>query len=256
MEENSKNFQQYAAIYDLIYSEKDTKAEIEYVLGLINKFAPKANTLLDLGCGTGRHSVPLGASGLSVVGVDQSEGMLSKARNRAEQNGLGQKVRFHASDIRNLNLGEKFDVVSCLFHVFSYLPTRADCLTFLKIVKTHLKPNGVFLFDFWHAGAVLNEPPQTRVKRIKTETLDITRIGEPSLDVTNSWVNLRYEFFIRNLSTGHVDTFAETHRMHYFTLAEVSDLLDEVGMKPLSQEEWLTGNPIQLKTFGALFLAH
>lgn len=73
--------------------------------------------LLDVGCGTGRHSIPRAAAGARVTGVDFSEGMLSKARAKAADVALahGGSVRFVAHDLHaRLPLPDgAFDIVIC-----------------------------------------------------------------------------------------------------------------------------------------------
>ena len=70
----------YAAAYDELYQDKDYQGEADYVLRLIRKFHPKAKTLLDMGCGTGKHAALFKDAGYDVCGVDMSEMMLDRAR--------------------------------------------------------------------------------------------------------------------------------------------------------------------------------
>ena len=72
-----KVFDHYAQYYDLLYSVKDYKAEVEYVSGLIQKFLPGARSMLDVGCGTGSHGYLFAERGFHVTGVDRSAEMVA-----------------------------------------------------------------------------------------------------------------------------------------------------------------------------------
>lgn len=74
-------FGAYSRYYNLFYQDKDYPGEAEYVNGLIRKHHPGATTILDLGCGTGRHDLLLAKMGYEVTGVDRSEEMLSVVKS-------------------------------------------------------------------------------------------------------------------------------------------------------------------------------
>ena len=72
-------FNAYAEYYDLLYSNKDYSSEAQYIDSLIKKTSSKANSILELGCGTGAHAEYLARMGYTVHGVDVSPAMISKA---------------------------------------------------------------------------------------------------------------------------------------------------------------------------------
>jgi ubiquinone/menaquinone biosynthesis C-methylase UbiE len=76
-------FNLYAAYYDLLYPDKDYSAETEYVADLITEAAP-AQTVLDLGCGTGAHAFHFARRGFTVHGVDLSAEMIERAQRRSK----------------------------------------------------------------------------------------------------------------------------------------------------------------------------
>src|SRR5450432_1981030 len=76
-------FGAYSRYYDLLYRDKDYAAEASYVRSLIGQHCPAATSILDLGCGTGRHALLLAEHGYRVTGVDGSPDMLIAARSQA-----------------------------------------------------------------------------------------------------------------------------------------------------------------------------
>ena len=77
-----KIFSNYAQYYDFLNQQKDYRQEIDYITSLINKYAPNANNVLDLGCGTGLHAINLAEEGYHISGIDQSPDMIKIANKR------------------------------------------------------------------------------------------------------------------------------------------------------------------------------
>ncbi|MDW8288418.1 MAG: class I SAM-dependent methyltransferase, partial [Flammeovirgaceae bacterium] len=144
-----KIFDIYSEYYDLLYKDKDYQKESEYIHQLIQQYHPSAQTLLNLGCGTGRHDYELAKVGYKITGIDLSDKMINKAIENTPHH-LKDKVKFFQGDARNSNLNEKFDVVLALFHVMSYQTTNEDISAFFNTAKNHLKPEGIFIFDCWY----------------------------------------------------------------------------------------------------------
>ncbi len=105
-----------AAIYDLIYDFKDFPQTTARLRELIAEHSPNVSTILDVGCGTGRHLELLGP-GMTRVGIDASPAMLEVARTRCPD------VEFHEGDMATTALDSQFDVVTCLFSAVAYVRT-------------------------------------------------------------------------------------------------------------------------------------
>ena len=74
-------FEDYSAVYDALYRDKDYQAETDFLGEVFNKYAKShPQTILDLGCGSGAHAFGLTRRGYRVTGVDRSERMLELAR--------------------------------------------------------------------------------------------------------------------------------------------------------------------------------
>src|SRR5690606_25042100 len=102
--------------------------------------------------------------GYSVHGIDLSEDMLKIAETRRK--GKENKLNFSHSNIQDLSLDKKFDIVVSLFHVMSYQNSNDEIIKALEVAKNHLVDGGVFIFDFWYGPAVLTDLPTTRIKRL------------------------------------------------------------------------------------------
>jgi ubiquinone/menaquinone biosynthesis C-methylase UbiE len=89
---------------------KNTKAEIPFLLKILK--LPKGAKILDIGCGTGRHSIELAKRGYRMTGIDQSSGMLTQAIKGAEKAEV--KINFIQADATDFKLPTRFDAAICL----------------------------------------------------------------------------------------------------------------------------------------------
>lgn len=246
-------FNEYARYYDMLYRDKDYAGEVEYTHNLIQKHAPDAKNILNLGCGSGRHDLWLAQAGYQVTGVDFSEKMLNMAKEASS--GLD-SLQYYHGDIRTLRLDQRFDVVLSLFHVMSYQTSNADLLASFRTAHEHLKPGGLFLFDCWHGPGVLTDRPTVRVKELEDDRLFITRIAQPKLHPNENIVDVNYKMFIRDKQTNAVTETQETHRMRYLFLPELELLLSSTGLQINAAFEWLTESAPTLTTWNTFFVCN
>lgn len=253
-------FNLYAGYYDLLYRDKDYKSEVEYVDSLIKKYKPDARSVLDLGCGTGRHDFPLAEKEYSVTGVDQSEKMLAVANAQLSAKPeikIEAKIEkkcstltsiststlsFVQGDVRNIRLNKAFDVVISLFHVMSYQTTNEDLNAAFETASVHLKEGGIFIFDFWYGPAVLTDKPVVREKKLENEELIVHRTAIPVMHPNENIVDVNYEVIIEEKKTGITKKLKETHKMRYLFLPELDFMLKNLGLKTLDALEWMSSD--------------
>lgn len=235
-------FGAYARYYDLLYSDKDYAAEVQYVRQLIQSYAPGAHSILELGCGTGAHAALLAREGYSIHGVDLSPDMLERAEARLAEMPPEQasRLRFSQGDIRTVRINSRFDAVISLFDVISYQATNEDLRAAFATVKAHLRPGGVFVFDCWYGPAVLSDRPTMRVKRVEDEEVAVTRIAEPVLYPNDNCVDVNYQLFVRHKASGVVEELHECHRMRYLFMPEIEEFLAGAELKMVAAYKWMT----------------
>jgi SAM-dependent methyltransferase len=245
-------FGAYSRYYDLLYKDKDYAGEAAYVRSLIQRHHPHAHSLLDLGCGTGRHALLLAEAGYAVTGVDRSPEMLLAAK---AQPSVGVPPQFLQGDVRSARLAQEFDVVVSLFHVMSYQVTNEDLRAAFLTAKTHLKADGVFIFDSWYGPTVLTERPSVRTRRLEDEHTLVTRTAQPSSYPNTNTVAVNYTMVVLDKQTGKEEELRETHTMRYLFLPEVQLLLESVGLKLADSHEFFTNRPLGFDTWSSVFVA-
>ncbi|MBM3149748.1 MAG: class I SAM-dependent methyltransferase, partial [Chloroflexi bacterium] len=91
-------FENYGQQYDRESFAQGTVGECDLIEREIG--FNKSIRILDIGCGTGRHSIELSRRGYNITGIDLSDSLLARAREKAEQQGL--KIDFLKHDARDL----------------------------------------------------------------------------------------------------------------------------------------------------------
>jgi SAM-dependent methyltransferase len=184
--------------------------------------------ILDIGCGTGNHSIPLARRGYKVTGVDLSDNMLVHARGKAKLLG-NSSPSFVQGDARTVELNQKFDAVLMMFAVLGYQLKNDDVLAALGTVRKHLNPGGLFIFDVWYGPAVMAIRPSERIKVIPISDGKVIRAASGSLDTARHLAEVKYHLW-RISGDKVVNETEEVHQMRYFFHQELSLFLSFNGL--------------------------
>ena len=136
-------FENYAQNYDTEEFTKGTVGECDFIEKEITY--DKTIKILDIGCGTGRHSIELSKRGYSVTGIDLSESQLKCAKHKASAQSL--IVDFQKCDARIPHFSNAFDLVIMLCEGgFPLMETDEMNFQILQNAADALKPNGKLIF--------------------------------------------------------------------------------------------------------------
>jgi len=108
--------------------------------------------VLELGCGTGRISLPLVKAGCRTVGLDRSMAMLRRLQCKAAASLLPEEQRLlncFCADMSAWSLKERFARILCPFSAFTYLTREEDRERMLDTVRRHLTADGIFVLDLF-----------------------------------------------------------------------------------------------------------
>ncbi|MEW5847155.1 MAG: class I SAM-dependent methyltransferase [Myxococcota bacterium] len=244
-------FGEYARYYDLLYREKAYAGEADWVLRRLREAKPDVCSVLDVGCGSGRHALELARQGVTVTGVDISPEMVQRA-HEASRGVPG--VRFVTGDARTVRLGERFDAVVALFHVLSYQTSNHDLLAFLQTIREHVQPDGVVLVDFWHAPAVLGEGVSPRIKEAEDHGTRVLRMARPVMRAQDSCVDVHYHL-IAWQGAGSPTELREVHTMRFLLCTEVDLALRQVGLQARGFYTFGEDGPPRMDAFSAACVA-
>ena len=140
----------HTEVYDVLTEPSDPsiRGDVGFYLDLAQR---NGGTVLDLGCGTGRVSLPLAREGLEVVGVDISKAMLDRAtfRRELEDDGTASRLSFVQANMVNFDLGRQFGTVLVPYRSFQMLLTREEQRTCLTSIRAHLEEGGAAAIDLF-----------------------------------------------------------------------------------------------------------
>jgi len=251
-------FAKYARYYDRLYYDKDYRGEAAFVHDLAQENVPGASTLLDFGCGTGRHALQFAARGYSVTGIDRSEEMIGAANAylAAAEDAIASSVRFALGDMRDVRLNERFDVTVALFHVISYLVGNEDLDSAFETAHVHTKPGGVFIFDCWFGPGVLSDPPQTRIKRLPPKDgVEIIRLTEPHSYPLENRIDIEFTLIVKDTGTGRCEHIREVHNMRYLFKPEIDILARAHSFEIVDCFQWPNRKKLDATSWNACFVA-
>ena len=158
-------FDAWADLYDLLHPVLPGEAEF-YVGQALRAQGP----VLELGCGTGRLCLPMVMSGATVVGVDDSQPMLDLCADKlAELGEVSGDLELVRADMRELDLGRRFELVLVGYRTLMHALTPGEQLATLQRIHDHLLPGGRLVFSVWAArpSALVGMGPLRREQTIE-----------------------------------------------------------------------------------------
>lgn len=142
---NNTNFFSTGSPYlnhPLLTPERTAK-EIDFVLKHAD--LDRGASILDVGCGFGRHSIELALRGYQVVGIDPSDAMISVANERATE--VRGKPKFVLARGEEFTSRDKFDAAICLFTTLGQIDEIGENSNLVDRVENVLHPGGIFIIE-------------------------------------------------------------------------------------------------------------
>lgn len=139
------SYDRHARYYDALYGAMghDAQRDVDTLFELLRDRGINPTSVLDVACGTGRHTAVLADRLRTVVGTDLSEDMLAVARDRAPD------VTFLQADFRRFDLGRRFDVVACLFSSVGHVRDADELGQAIRAMAGHVDEGGALVVEAW-----------------------------------------------------------------------------------------------------------
>lgn len=183
------------------------------------------NLVVDLGCGTGTLTQMLYDLGYDMVGVDNSQEMLSVAMEKKDKSGA--QILYLLQDMRELELYSTVGTIISVCDSVNYILEEDELLEVFKRVNNYLYPGGVFIFDF------------NTVYKYEYVIGDVT-IAENREDCSFIWENYYHDeeeineydltVFVRE-ENGLFRRFSENHYQRGYRIETILALLEESGLE-------------------------
>jgi len=204
--------------WEAIVNVRDTVRETDFIQSILLK----KGTVLDLCCGTGRHSIILQRRGWAIIGLDLSKNLLTIAKRAMKKD----RVEFPLvrADMRHFPFRNMvFDSVICMFTSFGYLPSESEDMKSFKEVRRTLRKGGKFLLD------LANKDHLIKVfhEREWAEFEPFYMLEKRSLDLQKS--RLLSQWTIIRKDTKEVKSLE--HKVRLYTFKRLRQMLSDAGLK-------------------------
>lgn len=229
-------YTEFATVYDTFMDNVPYEAWKKYLVDILKAEGINDGLLLELGCGTGRMTRLLAAEGYDMIGVDNSEEMLSVAREYTMEN---TEILYLLQDMREFELYGTVRAVISICDSLNYITEEAELEEVFRLVNNYLDPEGVFIFDF------------NTVYKYR-EILGDQTIAESREDCSFIWDNYYYEeeqineyelsLFLQEEGNLY-RKYVETHYQKGYELETIKRLLEKSGMKFVTAYDAFTRNP-------------
>jgi SAM-dependent methyltransferase len=174
-------YARFARFYDAAMDDPAPRAD--RVIEWIGRHQPDAVSLLELGCGTG--SILARLNGIpSLTGLDRSPEMLAVASHKVP------RAHLFEGDMESFRLGQRFDVVACIFDSLNHLLTFDAWQSMFRSVYEHLQPGGLFIFDVNTMGELRrlgDEPPWVYDFELGVLIMDVTFAHDGGSQAMSQW---------------------------------------------------------------------
>lgn len=209
-----------AAYYDALHRArgKDYAEETKRLTELILTYKPDAQTLLNVGAGTGRHDQHF-RDVFAVEGLDIDDRMLAIAQSR------NPSIPYHRGSMIDFDLQRQFDAITCLFSVISYTQTPENLRLAAATMGRHLTPGGVVIIEPWMTPEQYI-PGKAWMDVVNEPDLKLVRMNTSQRDG-----NIAVQDFHYMVATPNgVQHFEESHQMGLFTTNEQIAALQDAGL--------------------------
>lgn len=233
--DNKHIYEQLAHIYDDLMSDISYEDWSDFIDEVIQTHFEDAETILELGCGTGTFALSLDELDVyEITATDFSDHMLDIAKTKADI--ANSNISFKNVDFKNIKKDEDdtYDAILLLFDSINYVHNEEELLQVFKEVEKVMHEDSIFIFDFTtptnsvNAQETLDEEGVSGTFRYKRENRYL-----PS-------ERLHYnEFIIEELDDeGEViSKYKEVHRQKIFTLSEIEACVKKAGFTKLAAYE-------------------
>jgi len=228
-------------IYDL--ENKDFEPDGPFFLDYAKKLG---GSVLDLGCGTGRVTIPLAENDIDITGLDVVPGMIERAKQKAGE----LAVQWITQDVRSFRIEQTFRLIFETGCVFQHLLTRIDQEAFLKGVSEHLEDDGLFILNLLFPQASMLASVETEEEWFSYEKLNGREIRVSGTENYDPVRQVKLETAYRRWldDNGNEILSAAPLSLRYVFPQELEALLHYNGFRIIEQYGDWKANPLTEKS--------
>jgi len=222
------------------YYDSDNKDLLKDDIDFYIQYADELKgNILELGCGTGRITIPLARAGHKVWGLDVSQPMLEvfAEKLRSESETIVNNLHVLPGDMRDFSLNEKFKLIFIPFRTFQNLITEEEQQNCLKCCHQSLEDDGLFIVNVFKPWGIIDEswvqPEKTDYETTKNGvTVKRTNISE-KIDLKNQVIYPTLIYYVTE--DGKTEKFYEYLAMKYYYVDQLRELMQRNGFEVINE---------------------
>ncbi len=234
-------YTEFANVYDMFMDNVPYEDWGKYLISLLRKYRVEDGLVLELGCGTGNITEILAQAGYDMIGVDNSDEMLSIAIEKKYES--GHDILYLNQDMREFELYGTVRAVVSICDSMNYITESDDLLQVFRLVNNYLDIEGIFIFDM----NTISKYQQMGESTIAENRDNGSFIWENYYDENTKINEYDLTLYIED-EGGKYDRYQETHLQRGYTVADVKELIEKSGMEYITAIEAFTGNEITKDT--------
>lgn len=232
----------FAGVYDTFMDNIPYEEWSQYVEGLLKEHNVQDGLVVDMGCGTGKITELLALKGYDMIGIDNSEEMLSIAREKLteyQEEDPRKNILYLLQDMREMELYGTVRAAVSICDSMNYILEEEELRSVFRLVNNYLDEKGIFIFD-------LNTEYKYR------EILGDRNICENREDASFIWENYYYPdqaineydltIYVQE-EDAHFLRMEETHYQRAYSLEKIKELLLQAGMEFVAAYDAFTKEP-------------
>lgn len=229
-----------ARFYDAVYHFKDYEEEAHLIREVAAIYLPDTGkmvrrTLLDVACGTGQH-MQYWRADFAVKGLDLEPELLKVARERCPD------VPLVTGDMVDFDLGEQFDVVTCLFSAIGYVQTFDRLCRAVRSMARHLKPDGVLIVEPWFTPAAWHPGGSPHATFVDHSDLKIARMTiSEQFEGADGQPISRNDMHFLVATPARIEHFVERHDLGLFEHEQYVSAFEVANLEVAHDSIGLTG---------------
>ncbi|TVQ87273.1 MAG: class I SAM-dependent methyltransferase [Deltaproteobacteria bacterium] len=229
-------------LYDLEYDD-----QVEDAVYYARIASQARGPVLELGCGTGRITLPMARAGARVTAVDQAAAMLERLSDRlvSETQDVRNRVEIVRANFLDLGFEQRFPLVVLPFNTLHHCHTHHDVLALLRGVRRALVPEGRFVLDCYLPDPSLyaRDPNARYEERVFVHPHSGARLQSWEAGSYDALTQIHEVRYIYRHPEGQERTV--TLRLRMFYPQELRALLDWGGFRIVHEAEDFEGRPLQ-----------
>lgn len=227
--EKSEPYTGIAEAYDYILRHVDYEQWYQYIRSIMTLYVENPETVLELGCGTGKFGAKFSSDNYRIFGIDKSLNMLRVSKTRAFRS-----FRIVCADIRNYYFKIKFDFIFSVHDTMNYQLTTDEVRDVLRSTRNIMHSGSIFMFDI---------TTEHNINRFFDNKTSYYKTRGMSIEWSNTYEREKKHIISNFTINRGSEVFKEEHVQRIYSAEEIETILEEEGFEIVEICSDYTYNP-------------